>query len=82
MLSPGVFAQKLLSIIHKSNNKPVSNVEQAIQDYCINQENLIYETIKNIQITIPPGLVIVAGPAGAMTNPEPIVISLVDCLIL
>lgn len=81
MLLPGVFANKLYDIIQKSNAEPVSDVNQAIFDYCKQQEELIYNTIKNLQIIIPQGIIVVAGPAGGMTNPLPIVINLNDCLI-
>lgn len=77
MLVPGKFAQDLLSHIEDKNNSVIEkeNIKQAIIDYCNKLEELIDERIKSIQITIPPGGIVVAGSPTTQTNVVPIIIS-------
>lgn len=79
MLIAKILADQLQQFIQNQNAQPQKDQNAAIQAFAQEQENLIYQAVKNLQITIPPGVIIVAGPSGAMTNATPIVLSLETC---
>lgn len=63
------------AFIEQSNQKPVKDVEAAIDTYCTNMENAIYKAIQSITITIPTGAIQVQGTSVAQTNIVPIILT-------
>lgn len=74
-LVQGQLAKSMKAFIKTLNNKTQEDADVAITLYCNEMEKDIYAAIKSITITIPSGMIQVAGPSGAMTNPAPIVLN-------
>lgn len=75
MLKPGTYAAELKQFILQVNQMSQEDAEKAIEAHCRKQEELIYNAIKSLTITIPPSAIMVAGSAAAQTNPAPIVLT-------
>lgn len=74
-LIAGNLKNQLKIFIQNSNQTKQTDLDQSIDDFCGKIETLVYEAIKSVTITIPSGLVAVAGTATAQVNPFPIIIS-------
>lgn len=75
-LIPKAFSAELYTFIQQQNAAPVQDSQVAIQQYCDKIEELVYKAIQNATIVIPAGTVIVLAPppAGAGSNPAPIIL--------
>lgn len=77
MLVKGEFKELLKEIITVSNQNAIDGdqIDTAIDTYTQKFEDLIYKTIKEITIVIPPGVIQVIGSAASQTNPIQIVLT-------
>lgn len=75
MLIQRAFANKLKAFILKVNKTKQEDIDKAIDAFCKEQEEDVYEAIRSLTITIPPGSIIVATSTGPATNPAPIILN-------
>lgn len=77
MLVKGQFKDLLKEIITVSNQTTIDKegVDNAIDTYTQKFEDLIYETIKSIEIIIPPGSIVVEGSPTTQTNVVQIILN-------
>jgi hypothetical protein len=74
MLIKGVISSSLISFLQGIKTVPQSDADAAIQQYAEELESLIYQAIKNADIIIPQGAVVIATSTGPAINPAPIVL--------
>ena len=74
MLIAGELSNSMRDFVMNVNKIPQEDAEKAINAYCNNLENIIYDAIKSLTITIPPGAIQVQGSSVAQTNLAPIVL--------
>lgn len=81
MLTKGLIANSLADFIKNQNKQKVENSDVAIDNYCKELEERVFEAIKSssITITIPAGIINVTGFAGTVpvvcVNPSPITLT-------
>ncbi len=75
MLVPGVLAKEMKAFVTKANGMTQEDADKAIEAYCSALEKAVYNAIRNLTLTIPSGMVIVATPTGPAANPAPIVLT-------
>lgn len=68
-------SNELKVFITQVNKMKQTDKDKAIDAYCNKLESAIYTAIKSLTITIPPGMIIVAGSPTTQTNPAPIVLT-------
>jgi len=74
MLTAGVVKTAIVAFLNSSNSSTQESKDAAIENFAQELENIIYNAIKNAQLTIPPGLVVVSGSPTTQTNAAPIVV--------
>ena len=74
MLTAGVVKTAIVAFLNSSNSSTQESKDAAIENFAQELENIIYNAIKNAQLTIPPGLVAVSGSPTTQTNAAPIVV--------
>lgn len=77
MLREGLLAKKMKSFIKNANSMSQTDSEKAIDNFCTEFENDIYNAIRSITITIPAGTINVVGSPSAQANVTPIVLTAV-----
>jgi hypothetical protein len=75
MLVSGKLSKEMKAFIKMANKMTQKDANKAIDEFCNNHEKNIYDAIKSIKITIPPGLIIVSGSPATQTNAAPIVLT-------
>jgi len=55
MLTAGVVKTAIVAFLNNSNSSTQENKDAAIENFAQELENIIYNAIKNAQLTIPPG---------------------------
>ncbi len=78
MLVKGALSADIQKFVTELNKKEQKDLNIVIKKFSDNMEDNIYKAIKKLQITIPPGTIIVLGGNGGgpvtCTNAAPIVI--------
>lgn len=74
-LQAGSLANEMKSFIKQVNKMKQEDANKAIDTYCTKLEKVVYDAIKSITITIPPGAIQVQGSPSAQTNIATIVIN-------
>lgn len=74
MLIENGLKDELKKFINESQKLPVEDQSAAIDKYCSNFERVVYEAIKSITITIPPGFIRVEGSPSFQTNIDEIIL--------
>ncbi len=74
MLKKGELAKNIRDFLDGVKEKEQYERDDAIERYCKNMEDVIYEAIKNLEIHIPPGTITVVGSASAQKNVVEIVL--------
>lgn len=64
----------LIAFSKEVNASPSKDQDDNIAKYAQKIEDAIYDSIKDITITIPPGMVITTCSVGGGSNPAPIVL--------
>lgn len=63
------------AFIKSVNKMKQTDADKAIDIYCAHHETEIYDAIRSITITIPPGSIIVSGSPSTQTNLIPIILT-------
>lgn len=66
---------KMKDFMKRVNKMKQQDAAKAIDAFCDEHESDIYVAIRSITITIPTGLINVAGSSSAQTNVAPIVLN-------
>ena len=74
-LTAKVLADDMKAFITQVNQMPVEDAATAIDKYCQKLEDVVYNAIKSLEITIPSGAIIVVGSQTTQTNPQPIILT-------
>lgn len=75
MLLKDKLRKDLREFIISANNVEQDNVEEAIDRYAAKMEQVIYDAIKSLTVTIPAGAIQVQGTATNQTNTTEIVLN-------
>jgi hypothetical protein len=70
-----VLANDMKAFITQVNAMPVQDAATAIDKYCQKLEEVVYNAIKSLEITIPSGGIVVVGSQTTQTNPQPIILT-------
>ena len=78
MLTPGVLASEMEAFMLATQQMKQEDAKVAIHNYCDSMEKAIYNAIRNVQITIPSGMIQTVGGNGGgpvtCVNVAPIII--------
>lgn len=75
MLKKDRLAGKLRAFITKVNKMKQTDRAKAIDAFCKEHEEDVYDAIRSITITIPAGSIVVTGTALTQANANPIVLN-------
>jgi len=82
MLVKGELSAEIFNFIIELNRKEQKDVKLAIQQFSDSLEDKMYTAIKKIEITIPPGTIIVTGGNSggpvSCSNIAPIVLNIIS----
>lgn len=73
-LIKGLVSQPLKVYLKTANEVEQQDPEKAINAFCEKIEEIIFNAIKNANLTVPPGLVNVTGTNGPASNITPIIV--------
>ncbi|SHL14887.1 hypothetical protein SAMN05444266_102214 [Chitinophaga jiangningensis] len=73
-LIPKKFSESLKAKMQQTNNQKQDSPSAAINAYCEQLESDVYNAVRSITITIPPGAIIVQTAMGPAANVTPIVL--------
>ncbi|NIG54744.1 hypothetical protein [Chitinophaga sp. Cy-1792] len=73
-LIPKKFSESLKAQIQSANNQKQEDASAAITAHCEYLESAVYNAMRSITITIPPGAIIVQTAMGPAANVTPIVL--------
>lgn len=75
MLIKKKLSDALKEFILTLNDVEQEDRDEAIQSFCDTQELVVYDAIRSLTITIPPGTINIVTNTGSGTNVGPIVLS-------
>lgn len=73
-LVPGQLATSMKSFIQAANQMKQEDANVAIEKYCQHLERIVYDAIRSITITIPPGSIVTVGGPTTQANANPVII--------
>lgn len=73
-LVPGQLATSMKGFVQAANKMKQEDANAAIEKYCQQLETVIYNAIRSMTITIPPGSIVTVGGPTTQANVNPVII--------